>query len=115
MTVPKPSVFLKLKVRFRLLTTEEGGRKTGVANHVYRPDWVGPKKPEYNGAQIEGLPELPDLLMPGQEATVDLLPLRSEYWGDPEPGDLLYAMEGARKVGEATILEVERLEQHPVV
>lgn len=92
-----------LLVRVRFLTTEEGGRKTPIASG-YRPDWVSDRKPEYNCAQLL-LPQGSPSLQLGAEMGAVLQPLRPELW-HVERDDELKAMEGAKHVASAVVLEV---------
>jgi hypothetical protein len=49
-------------------------------------------------------------LAPGEEATARIHPLASEFWQDVEPGLMIDAYEGTRRVGTATVLDVVRPE-----
>ena len=95
-----------LRVRLRLLRADEGGRKTGIVSG-YRPDWdignVEGGRPTFNGAAVRL--ENADLLQPGHETTVRLLPFAPGFWLNVRSGQEIAMHEGARVVGRAVVLE----------
>ena len=94
-----------VRVRLRLLTADEGGRKTPIADG-YRACWdigtVEDGKPCFNDAPL--LLEEGDTLDLGVEATVRLHPLAWQYWGEIRSGQVITMHEGRKLVGRATVL-----------
>ena len=78
-------------------------RKTPIFSH-YRPDWTNENKPDYNCAQV--LLNDRDMLHPGESCHCKLQPAVPELWHNIKVGDKLSCMEGNKKVGEATILQI---------
>lgn len=72
----------------------------------YRPNWsVGAPDPE----RMSGAPlatDSGDWLLPGGSTTVRLFPMFPEFWTDVRPGTKLFAFEGGRLVGIASVTEI---------
>jgi hypothetical protein len=47
-----------------------------------------------------------DEIPPGGEAVARIHPLFPEYWSHVSPGMTIYAHEGSRRIGTATVLEI---------
>jgi hypothetical protein len=45
-----------------------------------------------------------DKLEPGQEAVARIHPVAPKFWGHVQRGSRIYAHEGSRRIGEATVL-----------
>jgi translation elongation factor EF-Tu-like GTPase len=96
-----------LRARLRLLTTAEGGRRSGVMRD-YRPDWGlacdTPGEVSMAGAPItvEGA----ERVEPGETAVVRLHPIFWDAWADVRPGTAITMLEGPRVVGTAVVLDV---------
>jgi hypothetical protein len=94
-----------IRARLRLLTTEEGGRRTPIVSG-YRSCWSFPN--ELTNDMHDGpltIEEASNLGL-GEEATVRLHPLSPEYWPRIGPGRKLGMHEGAKLVGTAIVVEV---------
>jgi translation elongation factor EF-Tu-like GTPase len=89
----------------RLLTTEEGGRRSPIFGD-YRPNWsIGVA----DANKQSGAPVVIDddaRVAPGDSAPVCLFPMWPEHWEGVKPGTELFAFEGARLVGTAVVTEV---------
>lgn len=94
-----------IRARLRLLTTEEGGRRTPISTG-YRSSWAFP--PGVHDQRHDGPLVLEDAetLAVGDEADVRIHPLVPHLWPLVAPGLRLEMFEGARLVGEATVLAV---------
>lgn len=82
--------------------TLSDARRTPLTG-IYRPDWVGPTKPEHNCAQIV-FPENVKSVLPHQPVQGILIPLRPELWTEVKVGDVLESREGRTTTGKASIL-----------
>lgn len=100
---------LVFRARVRLLSTDEGGKKTAIRSN-YRPVFD-------LGGSWQGLPVVNDgrvmlvdreELAPGDEGTVTIEPLYPEFWAALRTGLSIPMQEGARIVGYATITDVTR-------
>jgi hypothetical protein len=97
-----------IRARLRLASTEEGGRR-GPLVSGYRAAWHFGDFTEDGVIVLNDAPitiEGRDWLGPGGEASVRLHPLHFEFWNDARPGREIELMEGTRRVGIATVLEV---------
>ncbi|GAA3527979.1 hypothetical protein AFL01nite_02840 [Aeromicrobium flavum] len=94
-----------VRARLRLLTTEQGGRRTPIISG-YRSCWGFP--PELHGDMHDGplLIERQEALAPGEVAIVRLHPLVPDLWPRVSEGLRLGMFEGPRKVGDAVVIEV---------
>lgn len=94
-----------VRARLRLLTTEEGGRRTAIMSG-YRSCWGFPA--DVHDEMHDGplLIDDQDQIEPGNEAVVSLHPLFPELWPKVLPGMRLGMFEGSRQVGEATVIEI---------
>jgi len=104
---------LVLKIVLRLLPTEQGGRK-GLILSDYRPNWdIGNEtldEATVNGARVEleGQTEL----SPGDECVARLIPLVPDLWGRVRVGMSFPAVEGAKIVGHARVIDVITAPEH---
>jgi hypothetical protein len=86
-------------VRFRAMTTAEGGRRYAVASG-FRPEWTSEKKPERN----EGT-----LMLSSSQCTLGkrivgvIYPVAPELWYRVKIGDTLQCCEGPKIVGDAIV------------
>jgi translation elongation factor EF-Tu-like GTPase len=99
-----------IRVRVRLLTTEEGGRLGPIADG-YRASWnlgnrAGKGERMINDAPL--LLEEGEWLAPGESADAPIHPLAPEFWTDVSAGDEIAMHEGQRVVGHGQVLEVVR-------
>ncbi|WP_290051998.1 hypothetical protein [Amycolatopsis solani] len=94
-----------IRARLRLLTTEQGGRRTPITSG-YRSHWAFP--PDHHPDRHDGPVTLDAVrtLAPGEEAMVRLHPLVPDLWPPLIPGLRLTMYEGARVVGFAEVVEV---------
>ncbi|MFZ2502751.1 MAG: hypothetical protein WAW88_08795 [Nocardioides sp.] len=94
-----------VRARLRLLTTDEGGRRTAILSG-YRSCWGFPS--EVHDEMHDGplLIEGQSHIDPGDSAVVSLHPLMPELWPEVLPGMTLGMFEGSRQVGEAIVLEL---------
>jgi translation elongation factor EF-Tu-like GTPase len=95
------------RVRLRLLTQGEGGRRSGVADG-YRFSWNWDETTEEGALVIHDGPLLVEDgegLEPGQEAVVRIHPIFPEFWIEVRPGTEITMREGSRIVGRAEVLE----------
>ena len=96
-----------VRVSLTLLTTEQGGRKGPFASG-YRPQWdLGHRDEDgrivFSDAEVWLENEV--MLHPGGTAVVRLHPFFPEYWHGVREGSVLGLYEGARRLGEARVLE----------
>jgi hypothetical protein len=106
-----------LRVRIRLLTTEEGGRQGPIADG-YRASWDIGNVTESGEWTINDAPLLledrdwlalledRDWLAPGEVADARIHPLAPEFWTDVAAGAEIAMHEGRRVVGRGEVLEV---------
>jgi hypothetical protein len=98
---------LSFKVRLRLLSTAEGGRKSRIFSD-YPPSWdlgnTWHGQPTINDGRVllDGIDEL----APGAEGPAFIQPLADEFWGGVDVGTVLPMQEGSRVVGYATVTAV---------
>jgi len=100
-----------IRVRLRLLTAEEGGRSRPIYSD-YRASWdIGNTyEGEWTVNDAPLVLEDVDKLDPGDEALARIHPIAPQFWNHVEPGLRIYAHEGPRRVGEATVIDrTERL------
>lgn len=79
-------------------------RKTPITSG-YRPDWVGPNKPEYNCGSLV-LSEGCGPIEPGGADLSILVPLKPELWLNLHSSDVLESKEGPKTSGHAVIMGV---------
>jgi hypothetical protein len=98
-----------VRVRMRLVPTEEGGRARAIFSE-YRASWD-------IGNTVNGewcLNDAPLVfedvgsVAPGREAIARIHPVAPEFWRHVDLGSTIHAHEGRRRVGTATVLEVVR-------
>jgi hypothetical protein len=99
---------MQLRVRLRLLSAAEGGRKRPI-EAGYSPDWDnGDRQPqggiEFHMARIVQL-DAPSLA-PGAESEGEIEVLRPEAWTHVQPRDRLTFFEGPKAVGHADVLSI---------
>jgi hypothetical protein len=96
-----------IRARLRLLTADEGGRRTPIGSG-YRSHWAFP--PDVHDERHDApltLESGPDnWLDPSEETTVRLHPLLPDLWPPVAPGLRLTMLEGARVVGVAKVVQV---------
>lgn len=97
-----------LRVVFRMLRTEEGGRRKPVFSG-YRPAFqigrVGPLgQPEHNGAQLTFEPDT--TVYPGDVAEGHLTPHFPAFWSEVSVGDSIGVFEGSKQVGAVEVVEI---------
>lgn len=90
--------FVHYEVLFKHFTV----RKSPIFTN-YRPDWTSERKPEYNGGALSFTDK--DKIIPGEECKCILMPMCPDLW-QVEIGDIIFCMEGSRKVGEAVVLKI---------
>jgi len=91
---------MKLKVLFKAFNVRTMPFMSG-----YRPDWVSPRKLEYNCALLLFTDK--QHINPGEEHQCILQPFVYEFWaGKVAINDVLRCMEGPRQVGEAIVQEI---------
>ncbi|WP_421732443.1 hypothetical protein [Cellulomonas sp.] len=92
-----------IRVRLRLLTTAEGGRRTSIYSG-YRAHWGFP--PEVHRESHDAPLVLEDALELelGQSATARIHPMWPQGWPEVTPGLRLGMFEGSRLVGTAEVL-----------
>jgi translation elongation factor EF-Tu-like GTPase len=97
-----------LRVRVRLLTTEEGGRQSPIFDG-YRAAWdIGnlSESGEWTTKDAPLLFENRDSLPLGETAEARIHPIAPELWTDVSAGAQIAMHEGLRVVGRAEVLEV---------
>lgn len=97
-----------LRVRLRLLTTDEGGRRGSIADG-YRASWSIGTRAQSDDWTISDAPLLledREWLAPGEIAAVRIHPLFPEFWTGVVPGDHIDMHEGSRVVGHGEVLEI---------
>ena len=98
-----------IRVRLRLLGTDEGGR-TGPIADGYRSSWDIGNRSEDDEPTINDAPLLFDepgkWLAPRESSTARLHPLAPELWRHVGPGLEVVMKEGARVVGRGEVIEV---------
>jgi hypothetical protein len=97
-----------VRVRLRLLTTNEGGRQ-GPIFDGYRASWDIGNLSESGEWTINDAPLLfedCDSLALGETAEARIHPIAPEFWTDVSAGTRLVMHEGPRVVGYAEVLEV---------
>jgi hypothetical protein len=98
-----------VRLRLRLLPTEEGGRKGPIADG-YRGSWDIGNRSEDDEPTSNDAPLLFDepgkWLSPGESATARLHPLAPEFWLHVKPGLKVVMKEGRRVVGRGEVVEV---------
>ena len=98
-----------VRVRFRLLTTDEGGRKGPIADG-YRASWdIGNRTDsgEWTSNDAPLLLECHDeWVAPGETAIARIHPLVPELWAHVRPGLEVAMHEGSRVVGRGEVIEV---------
>ena len=97
-----------VRAEVTLLTTAEGGRRSGVSSG-YRSSWHFGERNSDNLMVMHDAPlelEIGAHLELGATALVRLYPLHPEYWGSIQPGTEVTMYEGTRQVGRAKIIEV---------
>lgn len=96
-----------VRARLRLLTSEEGGRRTPITSGG-RSHWSFPPEIHADGHDapltLERGPQ--QWLQPGEDTTVRLHPLAPDLWPPLSEGLRLTMCEGARVVGIAEVIEV---------
>ena len=108
--VKDSSHLIRVKVKIRLDTTVEGGRRSGIANG-YRPNHVFEYKE--NGEMVEAFMgdvvfENQDLLELGKEYEVMIrFPLVQRIERFMDKGRTWWMHEGPRKIGQAEIIDFE--------
>ena len=104
---PTPIGELQLRVRFRLLTPEEGGRHRGISAG-YRASWLlrleGESPTTVHDAPITAME--PSAIRPGDEAMAVIRPIAREFWSSVASGRNVEMREGPRTVGRGVIVEV---------
>jgi translation elongation factor EF-Tu-like GTPase len=97
-----------VRIRVRLLATDEGGRQ-GPIFDGYRSSWnIGNRTDsgEWTVSDAPMLLEDSESLAPGESATARIHPLAPEFWTHVSAGLEIAMHEGARVVGRAEILAV---------
>jgi hypothetical protein len=100
-----------LRVRLRLLTSDEGGRRGPIAGG-YRASWNIGSRVQSDDWTISDAPLLledredEEWLAPGATADVRIHPLFPEFWTHVVPGDHIDMHEGSRVVGHGEVLEI---------
>jgi elongation factor Tu len=100
-----------VRVRVRLLTAAEGGRRGPIADG-YRADWDIGNRAESGERTINGAPVLLEAstsLAPGESATLRLHPVAPEFWKHVKPGLEVEMREGPRVVGRGKVLDIVRV------
>lgn len=95
-----------IRVRFRLVPTEEGGRERPIFSE-YCASWdIGNTHDgewALNDAPI--VFENVDELRPGDEAVARIHPAAPDFWTHVVPGRRIFAHEGRRLVGEGVVMD----------
>lgn len=91
-------------IDFRLIPTEDGGRRCAVASG-YIPTWRGDNKEQHNGAMLF-LSGNNTELFPGESDICLIQPVCPEEWTALKISDKIDAYEGLKKVGDAVILNI---------
>jgi hypothetical protein len=98
-----------VRVRFRLLTTEEGGRRGPIADG-YRACWDIGNRTDGGERMFNDAPLLiedgDEWIAPGSGGVARIHPLVPEFWADVRPGLEVAMYEGSRVVGRGQVLEV---------
>jgi hypothetical protein len=97
-----------VEAELTLTPTEAGGKKQSISTD-YRPDWNIGNVTENGELEINGAPvtlENSQPMSPGDTGLVRLHPLSQVAWTRVRPGMKIFMHEGARVVGEATVLRV---------
>lgn len=98
-----------IRVRFRLLTAEEGGRQ-GPIGDGYRASWDIGNRTESGERMLNDGPMLFEdgdgSVSPGAGGVARIHPTAPESWADVRPGLDVVMYEGSRVVGRAEVLEV---------
>jgi translation elongation factor EF-Tu-like GTPase len=97
---------LQLRVRFRLLTPEEGGRHRGISAG-YRASWLlqleGESPTTVHDAPITAME--PPTIHPGDVALAMIRPAHPEFWSSVASGRSVEMREGPRTVGRGVVVE----------
>lgn len=105
---------LQVRVDLHVWSASDGGRRQPVFDG-HRPPWdIGLGHEVWDGREVPVLADATIHLVgcssvaPGQSATADLLPHHPEYWQDVQVGSRIGMMEGSRRVGDATVISVDK-------
>jgi hypothetical protein len=98
-----------VRVRFRLLTTAEGGRHAPIGDG-YRACWDIGNRTESGERMFNDAPMLyesrDEWIAPGGDGVARIHPLVPELWVNVQPGPDVEMYEGSRVVGRGEVLEV---------
>jgi hypothetical protein len=97
---------VKLRVRLRLLSTAEGGRRGWIeGNGNYRPTWYWHPWPHVDVDAVDAavVALSPVRLHPGEQGVAELEPLSPHLWRSVVVGQRLGAYEGARRVADVDV------------
>ena len=98
-----------VRVRFRLLKTEEGGRQGPIADG-YRACWDIGNRTDSGERMFNDAPMLfegsDEWIPPGEGGLARIHPLVPAYWVNVSPGLEVAMYEGSRIVGGGEVLEV---------
>jgi elongation factor Tu len=97
-----------IRVRVRLLTTDEGGRRGPIADG-YRASWNIGSRTDTGESMLNDAPLLledGEQLAPGEIANGRIHPIAAEFWTHVSAGLEIAMHEGARVVGRGEVLEV---------